>query len=162
MLKRYLVLSVATAAFSLPSLVYAAQQNILSVHILNQQTGKPAADVTVTLEKKADNGWLQLNTAKTDKDGRIKALWPEQTATTGDYRVVFKTGDYFKKQNLESFFPEIPVEFHINKVNEHYHVPLLLREGANKQVISSQADSLIKISRIWADFFPANTSNQPI
>ena len=33
------------------------------------------------------------------------------------------------------------------------------REGANKQVISSQADSLIKISRIWADFFPANTSN---
>ncbi|MDZ2014076.1 phage tail tape measure protein, partial [Klebsiella quasipneumoniae] len=29
------------------------------------------------------------------------------------------------------------------------------REGANKQVISSQADSLIKISRIWADFFPA-------
>ncbi|AVT88947.1 hypothetical protein CU111_13460 [Klebsiella pneumoniae] len=34
-----------------------------------------------------------------------------------------------------------------------------LREGANKQVISSQADSLIKISRIWADFFPANTSN---
>ncbi len=41
MLKRYLVLSVVTAAFSLPSLVYAAQQNILSVHILNQQTGKP-------------------------------------------------------------------------------------------------------------------------
>ena len=30
------------------------------------------------------------------------------------------------------------------------------KEGANKQVISSQADSLIKISRIWADFFPAN------
>ena len=39
---------------------------------------------------------------------------------------------------------------------------LTFREGANKQVISSQADSLIKISRIWADFFPANTSNQPI
>ncbi|PQK30528.1 ABC transporter [Escherichia coli] len=38
----------------------------------------------------------------------------------------------------------------------------MLREGANKQVISSQADSLIKILRIWADFFPANTSNQPI
>ena len=31
---------------------------------------------------------------------------------------------------------------------------ILPREGANKQVISSQADSLIKISRIWADFFP--------
>ena len=39
---------------------------------------------------------------------------------------------------------------------------IIPKEGANKQVISSQADSLIKISRIWADFFPANTSNQPI
>ncbi|OUR33714.1 ABC transporter, partial [Klebsiella pneumoniae] len=29
---------------------------------------------------------------------------------------------------------------------------LPVKEGANKQVISSQADSLIKISRIWADF----------
>ncbi|WP_449266742.1 cytochrome b/b6 domain-containing protein, partial [Escherichia coli] len=37
--------------------------------------------------------------------------------------------------------------------------PIIPKEGANKQVISSQADSLIKISRIWADFFPANTSN---
>ncbi|MCW6987168.1 hydroxyisourate hydrolase [Escherichia coli] len=97
MLKRYLVLSVATAAFSLPSLVYAAQQNILSVHILNQQTGKPAADVTVTLEKKADNGWLQLNTAKTDKDGRIKALWPEQTATTGDYPLTLDHDDLTRR-----------------------------------------------------------------
>ncbi|MGT7475972.1 hypothetical protein ACRWXL_24790, partial [Escherichia coli] len=35
----------------------------------------------------------------------------------------------------------------------------LSEEGANKQVISSQVDSLIKISRIWANFFPANTSN---
>ena len=33
------------------------------------------------------------------------------------------------------------------------HVDLTIKEGANKQVISSQADSLIKISRIWADFF---------
>ncbi|MFO9810855.1 fimbrial protein, partial [Escherichia sp. WS533] len=46
--------------------------------------------------------------------------------------------------------------------NSARQFPTTGREGANKQVISSQADSLIKISRIWADFFPANTSNQPI
>ena len=44
----------------------------------------------------------------------------------------------------------------------HTSPELGVREGANKQVISSQVDSLIKISRIWADFFPTNTSNQPI
>ncbi len=47
-------------------------------------------------------------------------------------------------------------------INKNNFNDVLAKEGANKQVISSQADSLIKISRIWADFFPANTSNQPI
>ncbi|AYA14554.1 ABC transporter [Enterobacter cloacae] len=48
------------------------------------------------------------------------------------------------------------------KANAKLRVAFAVKEGANKQVMSSQADSLIKISRIWADFFPANTSNQPI
>ncbi|PPW80415.1 ABC transporter [Escherichia coli] len=49
-----------------------------------------------------------------------------------------------------------------NALLEKETCSITIREGANKQVISSQVDSLIKISRIWADFFPANTSNQPI
>nr|WP_106486541.1 TraY domain-containing protein [Escherichia coli] len=48
------------------------------------------------------------------------------------------------------------------RLKDHLHRYPKFKEGANKQVISSQADSLIKIPRIWADFFPANTSNQPI
>ncbi len=79
MLKRYLVLSVVTAAFSLPSLVYAAQHTILSVHILNQQTGKPAADVTVTLEQKANHDSSHLNPATQDNARRNTALSPEKT-----------------------------------------------------------------------------------
>ncbi|EPE0278894.1 hypothetical protein ACSFSS_005041, partial [Escherichia coli] len=43
----------------------------------------------------------------------------------------------------------------ITKTCRFFEVFMLFcsREGANKQVISSQADSLIKISRIWADYF---------
>lgn len=48
------------------------------------------------------------------------------------------------------------------QAKDHDCFTIFAKEGANKQVISSQADSLIKISRIWADFFPVNTSNQPI
>ncbi|EMI5489349.1 hydroxyisourate hydrolase [Providencia stuartii] len=112
-----------------PALSIAAS-DILSVHILNQQTGKPASNVEVTLEKKQSNTWVRLNSEKTDNDGRIKSIWPDntETPTVGDYRVVFKTGEYFKEQGKESFFPEIPVEFHINNVNEHYHIPLLLSQ----------------------------------
>ncbi|XNM60554.1 hydroxyisourate hydrolase [Escherichia coli] len=127
MLKRYLVLSVATATFSLPSLVLRRTTKHLSVHIPNQQTGKPAADVTVTLEKKADNGWLQLNTAKTDKDGRIKALWPSKLQLRRLPCRILKPGTISRNKILKVSSPRSP-SFHINKVNEHYHVPLLLSQ----------------------------------
>ncbi|WP_130053514.1 PTS transporter subunit EIIC, partial [Escherichia coli] len=54
-----------------------------------------------------------------------------------------------------------PFDGVISSLFSSKHAINMVREGANKQVISSQVDSLIKISRIWANFFPANTSNQP-
>ncbi|MGS3393056.1 hypothetical protein [Enterobacter roggenkampii] len=67
---------------------------------------------------------------------------------------------------LGTFFAtSVMIPFLVNLVSNYIQKKIDnfgTREGANKQVISSQADSLIKISRIWADFFPANTSNQPI
>ncbi|SQD10832.1 Arsenic efflux pump protein [Citrobacter freundii] len=59
-------------------------------------------------------------------------------------------------------FGDIPVVWNIVWNATATFIAVIIMEGANKQVMSSQADSLIKISRIWADFFPANTSNQPI
>ncbi|GAB79998.1 5-hydroxyisourate hydrolase precursor [Shimwellia blattae] len=126
---KYLAPSLFALVMTASAGAFAAGQNPLSVHILNQQTGTPAAGVSVVLEKKQGDSWEKINTATTDDDGRIKALWPEKPAVTvGDYRVVFKTGSYFSAQKLDSFFPEIPVEFHINKPDEHYHVPLLLSQ----------------------------------
>lgn len=124
------ILTVALiSALTAPAMAMAAAaSNLLSVHILDQQTGKPAANVDVVLEQKTDNGWQPLNTGRTDKDGRIKALWPEQEAKPGDYRVTFKTKAYFDSKQQESFFPEVPVEFHISNTQEHYHVPLLLSQ----------------------------------
>ena len=67
------------------------------------------------------------------------------------------------KKGLRPYFKQLPdnyqAKFELNLMSKFSN---FIMEGANKQVISSQADSLIKISRIWADFFPANTSNQPI
>ncbi|WP_406947042.1 hypothetical protein [Klebsiella variicola] len=77
------------------------------------------------------------------------------TATSGQHL------EYLFNTNLK--FPIIYIQnFGVKTYELIRSLRVSLREGANKQVISSQADSLIKISRIWADFFPANTSNQPI
>lgn len=103
--------------------------DLLSVHILNQQSGTPASNVNVVLEQKQGQRWHVLNTAKTNNDGRIKKLWPDNiNEEKGIYRVTFKTGDYFKSNNLNSFFPEIPVEFNIEDTSQHYHIPLLLSQ----------------------------------
>ncbi|MEG0280703.1 MAG: hydroxyisourate hydrolase [Morganella sp. (in: enterobacteria)] len=103
--------------------------DLLSVHILNQQTGSPAGNVSVVLEQKQGGNWHILNTAKTNNDGRIQKLWPDNVnEKKGIYRVTFKTGEYFKDNNLNSFFPEIPVEFNIEDTSQHYHIPLLLSQ----------------------------------
>lgn len=108
---------------------FAAPAGTLSVHILNQQTGLPSPDVTVTLEKQQQNSWTTLASAKTDPDGRIKSLYPqEQDMQPGVYKVTFKTSDYFRSQKLDSFFPEIPVQFTVTRTNEKLHIPLLLSQ----------------------------------
>lgn len=115
-------LAFAPAAFSAPV-------GTLSVHILNQQKGVPSSDVTVTLEKEQQGNWAQLASGKTDQDGRIKSLYPQdKEMEPGVYRVVFKTGDYFKSQKADSFFPEIPVLFTVTRTNEKLHIPLLLSQ----------------------------------
>lgn len=104
-MKRYILASVIASIVAAPATALAAGNNILSVHILDQQTGKPAPGVEVVLEQKKDNGWAQLNTGHTDQDGRIKALWPEKPAAPGDYRVIFKTGHYFESKKAGHVFP---------------------------------------------------------
>lgn len=126
-MKKYLLSAICLSAITVPALAQAA--DTLSVHILNQQTGKPAPGVEVTLEQKQSNSWKVLSSDKTDQDGRIKKLWPDNIKTEiGEYRVTFKTGKYFADNKQNSFFPEIPVEFSISNTEEHYHIPLLLSQ----------------------------------
>ncbi len=117
----------STAAISAVAAQPAATKNPLSVHVLNLQTGSPTAGIEVELDQKQNNNWVKLASGKTDSNGRISALFPaDTTVTAGSYRVVFKTGDYYKTNNQKTFFPEIPVEFNMESNGEHYHIPLLL------------------------------------
>lgn len=126
----------ATVATSAQSVVASAQgvaqkaaKNPLSVHVLNLQTGIPSEGVKVTLERKEGEKWVNLSSGVTNSQGRISGLYPEEkNLEPGDYKVTFATGEYFKAQNLDTLFPEIPVLIHIEKTDEHYHVPLLLSQ----------------------------------
>lgn len=117
------------SAFAMVPPAFSAPEGTLSVHILNQQTGLPSSDVAVTLEKQQQGGWATLANGTTDKDGRIKSLYPQdKDMQPGVYKVTFKTHDYFQANKLDSFFPEIPVMFIVSSTNQKLHIPLLLSQ----------------------------------
>ena len=104
--------------------------NPLSVHVLDLQTGQPSPGIAVSLERRLPSGaWQALGNAITDAQGRVRELVPPQALaqwSAGDYRVVFRTGEFYARQQQPSFFPEIPVVFRVDNPQQHYHVPLLL------------------------------------
>lgn len=121
-------LIVALAFGSLSHLAGAAS-NPLSVHVLNLQDGLPSQQVVVTLEKLNGDNWSLMNTAVTNAQGRITALFPQNAELErGTYRVTFKTGKWFADRKQTTFFPEIPVIFTADGSVPHYHVPLLVSQ----------------------------------
>ena len=117
---------VAAALCGVSGLALAAG-NPLSVHVLNLENGLPSPGVKVTLEQHVGDKWQSLSEGVTNQQGRIAELFPaNRSMQPGEYRVVFKTGDYYKKANRETFFPEVPVIFQVKQADQHYHIPLLL------------------------------------
>jgi len=122
-------LRIAVAALGLSALssLTLAAGNPLRVHVLYLENGLPSPGVNVTLEKHVGKDWQPLAQGVTNEQGRIGELFPgKQAFEAGEYRVVFKTGEYFKKVGRDTFFPEIPVIFEVKNVDQHYHIPLLL------------------------------------
>ena len=120
-------ITLAALSLSAVSSLALAAGNPLSVHVLNLENGLPSPGVNVTLEKHVGQNWQPLAQGVTNEQGRIGELFPEKQAMeAGQYRVVFKTGEYFKKAGRDTFFPEIPVIFEVKNADQHYHIPLLL------------------------------------
>jgi|ERR1700726_3944526 5-hydroxyisourate hydrolase len=99
----------------------------ISTHILDTASGRPAAEVAVTLEQLNEGAWIELNKAATDADGRCKYLLPEgEELEPGIYRAHFATAAYYVTQGLNGLYPYVEIVFKITESSQHYHIPLLL------------------------------------
>ncbi len=100
----------------------------ITTHVLNVAAGRPAAGVSVKLEAQNDSGnWHVIGTDTTDEDGRSgDLLEPETGIAPGNYRLSFDTVEFFAREGIESFYPEVTVTFAVKNADEHYHVPVLL------------------------------------
>jgi 5-hydroxyisourate hydrolase len=97
----------------------------VTTHVLDAVTGRPAENVAVVLERRSADGWDRVAERRTDGDGRIARLGPDDLEA-GTYRVTFAVGEYFAGQAQDAFYPEVVISFTLADPSAHYHVPLLL------------------------------------
>jgi 5-hydroxyisourate hydrolase len=104
--------------------------SLITTHVLDTATGRPAAGVPVRLERAGAAGWAEIGSASTDRDGRVREIGPS-TVGPGTYRLVFDTRAYVHAQQPgsspeQAFFPEVSITFTVRDQARTYHVPLLI------------------------------------
>ncbi|MDZ4806216.1 MAG: hydroxyisourate hydrolase, partial [Candidatus Eisenbacteria bacterium] len=89
--------------------------------------GRPAVELLIRLERKESDGiWRLLGEGRTDAGGRIGALLAAgEVLMARPHRLVFETGEWFRRQGVSAFHPEVVVSF-LPEAGGHYHLPLLL------------------------------------
>jgi hydroxyisourate hydrolase len=104
-----------------------AKTPTISTHVLDTETGMPAAGVHVSLFKLGEDARpIRLTQALTDADGRVRDLL-ERPMSPGDYRLEFVlSGRTTPEAADDRFFRRLSVDLRVEDVTRSYHVPLLL------------------------------------
>ena len=99
----------------------------LTTHVLDTSIGKPGENISIRLKRPVVNGdWQTITQGVTNADGRTPDLLPpNRNLKPGNYKMVFETENYFLKNNVTGFYPEVEIQFTVFD-DAHYHVPLLI------------------------------------
>lgn len=103
----------------------------LTTHVLDTARGKPAANLEIDLVRVEGEIQTVLKTVITNADGRCDApLLEGDTVARGRYQLVFHAASYLRKMGDDlpefPFLDDIVIAFGIDRIDQHYHVPLLL------------------------------------
>jgi 5-hydroxyisourate hydrolase len=99
-----------------------AVPHTISTHVLDTDTGRPAANLPVRLSRiHSDGSTTAAGAGLTNTDGRIPRLL-DGALEVGAYRLTFEVSDY----QPEWFFRAVSLEVSIDDASRSYHVPLLL------------------------------------
>jgi 5-hydroxyisourate hydrolase len=102
----------------------------LTTHVLDTANGCPAAGMSVALYRIDGNAPTLLKQITLNHDGRAdSALLEGDQFVPGRYRLVFGVATYFRGLGTAladpPFLDEVPLDFGLATVSQHYHVPLL-------------------------------------
>jgi 5-hydroxyisourate hydrolase len=103
----------------------------LTTHVLDTAAGRPGAGLKVELHRIEGAGSRLLTSVTTNDDGRCDPpLLQGSELEAGVYELTFHVGDYFRAGGIDlpepAFLDHVPIRFGISRVDQHYHVPLLI------------------------------------
>jgi len=107
----------------------------LTTHVLDTANGCPASYMAVRLYRLQGNvpedAPVLIKSFMLNSDGRTDAaLLDGASFVPGRYRLVFVVAAYFAQRGAElaepPFLDEVPLDFGLATVGQHYHVPLLV------------------------------------
>ena len=104
----------------------------LSTHVLDTNSGRPAAGIAVELIELSELGARRVVTrAITNTDGRTdQPLIGGRPVPIGRYELSFSVGRYFAERGIAMsdppFLDQIPLRFAVSEPEGHLHVPLLV------------------------------------
>jgi len=110
----------------------AALNGVLTTHVLDTHSGRPAKGVTITLHELCALGSPRLIAQRiTNADGRTDMpLIAGRPLPQGRYELDFAVGDYFASRGVDTgavpFLDHILVRFGVAESEAHYHIPLLV------------------------------------
>ena len=100
---------------------------MITTHVLDLSSGKPAAGIRVVLASIEDGRRTTVAAGVTDADGRLRDLVPaNRPLDAALYELTFETGVYFTSRGTAPFHPRVAVSFEVTDPGQHYHVPLLI------------------------------------
>jgi 5-hydroxyisourate hydrolase len=108
----------------------------LSTHVLDTMHGCPAAGMAVALYATQGEQATLIKRFTLNADGRNPdgALLDNASLKVGTYRLVFEVKDYFDARGVElpepRFLDRVALDFGVARVDQHYHVPLLVSPWA--------------------------------
>ncbi|WP_241911694.1 hydroxyisourate hydrolase [Telmatospirillum siberiense] len=103
----------------------------LTTHVLDTARGRPAAGLGIELARLEGGAETVVRQDVTNADGRLdQPLLAGAEMAVGLWRLTFSAGEYFlasgQTLTAPAFLDLVPIRFHIDNPEQHYHVPLLV------------------------------------
>jgi 5-hydroxyisourate hydrolase len=104
----------------------------LSTHVLDTMHGCPAAGMQVSLYTTRGGQATLVKSFTLNHDGRNPdgPLYDNASLKAGTYRLCFDVKGYFDAKGVTlpepRFLDQVNLDFGVARVDEHYHVPLLV------------------------------------